>query len=325
MSHLAVRRSEPQLDARRGKVQQRFARVGGDETVDRPRRGGRRTGGIPRRHDHTDTVGERTFRGERVVRGPRWIGSGGIGHWPPLDPMQCETARQVSSCKAENFAENFRTAKLDDATRALVEPLLSVLELLDSQIALVDGKLEQLCRAEPVITQLMTVPGIGPIVAATFVSVVDEAGRFRNAHQVEAYLGLVPSEDSTGGRRRVGSITKQGNSYARAMLVQAAWCVLRLRDNSDPLKKWGEAVAQRRGKRISVIALARRLAGVLWAMWRHGTTYNPAQLGVASANGLASTATHIQSRAAALASAAKKYRALANVGTGSLNDNIKQS
>lgn len=60
------------------------------------------------------------------------------------------------------------------------------------------------------------------------------------------------------------------------MLVQAAWCILRQPD--DPLARWGEAVAQRRGKRIAVIAVARRLAGVLWAMWRDGTVYEPARL-----------------------------------------------
>jgi transposase len=95
--------------------------------------------------------------------------------------------------------------------------------------------------------------------------VIDEAGRFGDAHSVQAYLGLVPCEDSSGGRRRLGSITKQGNSYARAMLVQAAWSVLRCGDESDPLVRWGHAVGERRGKRIAVIALARRLAGVLWS------------------------------------------------------------
>jgi transposase len=104
---------------------------------------------------------------------------------------------------------------------------------------------------EPVIAQLMTAPGVGMVVAAAMVATLDSAGRFEHAHQVESYLGLVPREDSTGDphQRRLGAISKQGNSSTRALLVQAAWCILRLRDPNDPLKHWGEAVAQRRGKR----------------------------------------------------------------------------
>lgn len=119
-------------------------------------------------------------------------------------------------------------------------------------------------------------PRVGLIVAAAFVSVIDEAARFRSAHQVEAYLGLVPGEDSSGGRRKIGSITKQGNAYPRSMLLQAAWCVLRSRDVQDPLQLWGKAVAKRRGNRIGAVAVARRLTGVLWAMWRDGTVYDAA-------------------------------------------------
>jgi transposase len=218
---------------------------------------------------------------------------------------------RVPSCAVEDFETKFRATKLDEATRLLLQPLSSMLPLLNEQIDLVDRKLEQLCQEEPVITQLMTAPGVGPIVAAAFVSVVDEARRFRNAHQVEAYIGLVPSEDSSGGRggrhRRIGAITKQGNSYLRAMLIQAAWSIMRLRDKDDPLKVWAEAVASRRGKRIAVVALARRLAGVLWAMWRKDALYDPGRLAAASAQGTASSATRIASRAALLAKAAKKF------------------
>ena len=94
---------------------------------------------------------------------------------------------------------------------------------------------------------------------------------FKKAHQLESYLGLVPSEDSSGGKRRLGGISKRGNPYMRALLVQSAWCILRLRDTSDPIKAWADSLAERRGKRVAVVAIARRLAGVLWAMWRDGT------------------------------------------------------
>jgi transposase len=135
--------------------------------------------------------------------------------------------------------------------------------------------------------------------------------RSRRNHQIAPGnfgLGLVPSEDSSGGRRRIGSITKQGNAYARAMLVEAAWCILRLREEGEPLKRWGQAIAARRGERIAVVALARRLAGVLWAMWRDGTVYEPSRLGHKMAQGLHWEAQSLELRAAALHRAARKTR-----------------
>jgi transposase len=188
----------------------------------------------------------------------------------------------------ENFAARFPSAELDEATRALTTPLVEALEAINPKIEQVEAKLEQLCAEEPVVEQLRTAPGVGPIVAAVFVSVVDEAKRFRRAHEVESYLGLVPSEN-TSVTRRLGAITKHGNSYARAMLVQAAQCILQLR-RDEPLKRWGESIAERRGRKVAVVAVARRLVGVLWAMWRHGTTYSASRAGNDTARGLASHA-----------------------------------
>ena len=203
--------------------------------------------------------------------------------------------KRLPSCTTENFLEHLRETPLDVATRMLAEPLVKALEVLTPQIVIVERKLEQLCAVEPVIKRLRTAPGVALIVAAAFVSVIDEAKRFRRAHDVEAYVGLVPSEN-TSIHRRLGSITKQGNSYLRALLVQAAHAVLRLRAD-DPLKRWGEAVEQRRGKRIAVVAVARRLVGILWAMWRDGSVYNPTKLGLATATGLASHAGELAAEA----------------------------
>jgi len=213
---------------------------------------------------------------------------------------------RLPSCDVESFVANVRKAPLSEATRGLIEPALAVLEPLEVQIAVVDQKLEQLCAREPVVLRLCTRPGVSLIVAAAFVSVIDEARRFKNAHQVESYVGLVPSEDTTGGRQRLGRITKAGNPYLRALLVQAAWCVLRQRDPNDPLKQWGEAIAARRGKRIAVVAVARRLTGVLWAMWRKDTVYDPERLGRAGARGLEAQAQSAAKRAQAMSLAAKK-------------------
>jgi transposase len=214
----------------------------------------------------------------------------------------------LPTCATNAFVAKLKAASLDEATRTLVTPLCVVLEQVDAQVVVTDTKIEQLSAEEPVILLLKTAPGIGPVVAAAFVAVIDEAGRFRNAHQVEAYLGLVPSEDSSGGHRRIGAITKQGNGYLRALLTQSAWVVLTAEGSDDPLHVWAEQIAKRRGTRIAVIALARRLVGVLWSMWRHDTVYDPSRVGRESARGTEQHAQDLAHRARALKQAAAKRR-----------------
>jgi transposase len=213
---------------------------------------------------------------------------------------------RLPTCSTDDFLTHLGRAQLDETTRVLVDPLRYVLEQVERQLVEVDLRLEDLCRVEPAIERLTTAPGVGLIVASVFVSVVDEAQRFKHAHQVEAYLGLVPSESSSGGRRRIGAITKHGNAYARAMLVQAAWRVLRPHPTDDPLRRWGQDVARRRGRCIAAVAVARRLVGVLWAMWRRGTVYDSARVGQASAHGMTAHAQDIEVRAAAMMRAATK-------------------
>jgi hypothetical protein len=174
------------------------------------------------------------------------------------------------------------------------------------QLAAVDKAIAQVAKDDPIIQLCATAPGVALIVSATFVSVIDEAKRFRHAHAVSAYLGLVPGENTTGGKRRLGSITKHGNAHARSMLVQSAWQILRAGDPDDPLRRWAEGLAKTRGKKIAAIALARRLAGVLWAMWRDGTVYDPGLHAHESAKGLQKNAQSHELRAQAMARVAKK-------------------
>jgi transposase len=211
---------------------------------------------------------------------------------------------RLPGCEVEQFAEHLERAELPAELREGIDPLVHVLRELETRIAQVDERLEKLSATEPAHQLLKTAPGAGPIVSAMFISVIDDPSRFKTAHQVEAYLGLVPSE-KTSGKRKLGSITKQGNSYLRALLVQGAWSILRTR-GADPLKLWGLEILRRRGKRIAVIALARRLAGILWAMWRRDTVYEPARLSEASAEGFEQQAQAAQVRAWALKRAAGK-------------------
>jgi transposase len=216
----------------------------------------------------------------------------------------------LPKCDTENFAEKIGDVQLDDATRAEIAPLVTLLLALEPEIVKVEHTIAEIALKDPILPVLASAPGVGLVVAATFVSVIDDAQRFKSAHAVGAYLGLTPSESTTGGpkNRHLGSITKQGNRMARVMLVQAAWTIYRLRDRNDPLKQWVDHLVQRRNKKVAVVALARKLAGVLWAMWRDGTFYDPKDHAGQAARGVRRSAEQQLGRARALERAVAKLR-----------------
>jgi transposase len=216
----------------------------------------------------------------------------------------------VASSTTPTFLKHLGEAALDERTRALIAPLVATLHTAETQIALVDEELAVLAKADPTICLCATAPGVALVVAATFVSVIDDAKRFADAHSVSSYLGLVPAEKTTGGsKQRLGAITKHGNAQARCMLVQSAWHILRAGSKDDPLHRWGTNLAAKRGKKVASVALARRLAGVLWAMWRDGTVYDAALVGRASATGIRRASQDLTVVAEAMSRAVQKIQA----------------
>lgn len=174
-----------------------------------------------------------------------------------------------------------RIAALDLSANLSAEllPLVQILAPLNEQIAAADRRIAAVAQSDAAMALLATAPSIGPITASAIVATVDDIARFRSAHQFEAFLGLVPGERSSGEKRRIGRITKAGNSRVRYLLVEAGWRILRSKsDDTAALRAWGLRIAARRGKRIAVVALARRLAGIAYAMWRDGRSYDAAQL-----------------------------------------------
>lgn len=165
------------------------------------------------------------------------------------------------------------------ASKSLVLPLhvelqLETIEHLSAQIAKADEALSAIADGDPRCQRLMTVPGVGPVTSVRFVAALDEVGRFPSAHEVESYLGLVPGQDSSSDTVRHTSITKAGPPALRRALVQACWSMRLCRPN-DPLVLWSRQVEARRGVRVAVVAMARKLAGILFALWRDERNYDP--------------------------------------------------
>ena len=155
---------------------------------------------------------------------------------------------------------------------------LAALAALQPLIAAEDQKARATAIADPIAPRLQTAPGIGPITALLFRATVDDIQRFAGPGPLTSYLGLVPRERSSGTQQRHGGITKTGPGQLRALLVQSAWTIWRLPASSPRLHEWVHRLAARRGRAVAIVALARRLTRILYAMWRDGRPFVAARL-----------------------------------------------
>jgi transposase len=176
----------------------------------------------------------------------------------------------------ESLSRHVRQRLLEtvDGLPAHLERVLVVLDCLNEQIAAADVELKRLAANDERTRRLMTVPGVGPVTAVRFVAAVDRIERFPTAARLASYLGLIPGERTTGFRTKRTHLTRAGAPQVRWALGQAAWS-LYLRRREDPLACWAKQVAACRGPQIAITALARKLAHVLYALWKHATVYDP--------------------------------------------------
>ena len=184
---------------------------------------------------------------------------------------------RLPSGAAERVLQRLDQVAVPAAVTAVLEPLRAVLSQLTTTLATADQAAATRAATDPVAVRLMTAPGVGPILALTFQGIMDDPQRFGgDAGRASAFVGLVPSEDSSAERQHKGHITKTGPRDLRAVLVQASWTIWRGRSATGAeLRTWAQALAARRGRRIAIIALARRLTRVLYAMWRDQTEFTP--------------------------------------------------
>jgi transposase len=155
----------------------------------------------------------------------------------------------------------------------LVEPLLVVRRVLREQLGILHRRVLAVVRDDDVCRRLMTVPGIGPVVALTYRVTVDVPVRFRNSKSVGAVFGLTPAKDQSGERERSGAISRCGDEMMRMMLYEAAQIMLVRSAKWSWLKAWAMKIARHRGMKKAIVALARRLAVIMHRIWVDGTEF----------------------------------------------------
>lgn len=179
---------------------------------------------------------------------------------------------RLPGCSTASF-QTRAAASMPAALAVAARPLLDQVEALNRGIAEMDRLIEQLAVRYPEIERLRSVPGVGPVVAATYVLTLDSKDKIRHSRQAGAFLGLRPRQSQSGDSDPQQRIAKTGNVYLRSLLVQAAQYVLGRFGPDSELRRWGLKLAAsggKRGKKRAIVAVARKLAVILHRMWQTG-------------------------------------------------------
>ena len=159
------------------------------------------------------------------------------------------------------------------AARAMFEHMGGHIVALENRIAVLDAELVALHKAHPVSRLLVEIPGVGPMIAATMALTVDPAN-FASGRHFAAWLGLTPREHSTGGKQRLGRISKAGNERLRTLLVVGAMSVIRFaKPGRKSASTWLLQLLERKPRKLAAVALANKMARIIWAMMARGEAY----------------------------------------------------
>jgi transposase len=184
---------------------------------------------------------------------------------------------KLAACSPESFHRKV-TEQIPEPMHFACKPLLQVLAALDQQISELEKSLCKLAKEKyPIVAKLQDIPGVGIIIALSFVLSVGDPSRFEDTRQIGAYFGLTPRKKQSGNSNPQLGITKAGNGAMRKRLVLGAHCLIS-RGEDCGLKRWGIALCERgarSSKKRAVIALARKLAVVMLAVWKSGADFDP--------------------------------------------------
>jgi transposase len=170
-------------------------------------------------------------------------------------------------------AAAYQTVAHDAMLSASVTALMEALAAIEGQLARLDDQLKELARRSPVCWRLMSVPGVGPIVALSFMAAIEDVERFARMRDIGVYLGLTPKRYQSGETDVGLGISHQGDAMARHYLYEAANVLLTTVRSPSALKSWGLKLVKRRGPKRARVAVARKLAAVLGRIWKDGTHF----------------------------------------------------
>ena len=228
----------------------------------------------PRSLEQTDMILLHRIRERRVRARTALLNQirGLLSEYGIVLPAGVATLRKALPLLLED-AENGLTI----AARRYLQDLFGEWRDLDERIREADHSIQVAARESPAASRLMGIRGVGVMIATAALAKLGRGDQFKNGRQFSACLGLVPREHSSGGVQKLGGISKRGDDYLRRMLIQGAWSVIRYAEGrQDRLSKWALQVKERRGKHKAVIAVANKLARIIWALVRHETTFCPA-------------------------------------------------
>ena len=195
-----------------------------------------------------------------------------LGEYGVIIAQGSARVRQQLPCILED-AENDLTA----LSRQMFAQLYERLVALEERIAHYDRQIRELHRASPQSCRLEKVRGVGPLIATATLASVGDARAFKNGRQFAAWIGLVPRQHSSGGKPRLLGISKRGDKYLRMLLVHGARAVVtQATRRDDRFSRWINALRERRGMNVTVVAVANKSARVIWAMLAKDEEYRPA-------------------------------------------------
>jgi transposase len=157
--------------------------------------------------------------------------------------------------------------------RASLAPLVCQFDLVNDQVLENDRRVRASARSTEVGCRLMEIPGVGPVLASAIVATVPDPAAFKSGRDLAAWIGLVPRQNSSGGKEKLGGITKQGDRYLRQLLVIGALAVIRYAQRHGTKRPWLIQLLSRRAPKIAAVALANKMARMIWAMMMTGERY----------------------------------------------------
>jgi transposase len=202
------------------------------------------------------------------------------GHLAEIGVIAAQGAQNAYMLKrlaADGCDENGEIV-VADCVRAALAPLIRQIDTLDEEIDAIDAAIEALVQADEQARRLMTIPGVGPVTASAVVATVQDVNAFASGREFAAYLGLTPRQYSSGGKEKLGHISKMGDRYLRKLLVVGACAVLCHRKrHHDALRIWADRLLERKDAKykfkLTAVALANKLARIVFALLTRGGVY----------------------------------------------------